>query len=224
MNTHSFTLAGATLEARPAGTLVWPSEGLLVVSDLHLCKAARVARRQGIMLPPYETADTLARLADEIEAVQPKAVICLGDSFDDLAAADELEDADRARLAALQAGRTWIWIEGNHDPGPIDLGGTHRWEITIGGLTFRHIAEPDAQGEISGHYHPKATLDARGRRLTKAAFLYDAARLVMPAFGTYTGGLNASSGPLRRLFPGGATAVLTGRTALAFPVAMGAHA
>ncbi|MDX1742427.1 MAG: metallophosphoesterase, partial [Ruegeria sp.] len=107
-------------------------------------------------------------------------------------------------------GRRWIWIEGNHDHGPIDLGGTHLSEYEVGPLTFRHIAHPGAQAEVSGHYHPKARLRARGRSITRPAFLMDQARLILPAYGTYTGGLHSSDHALTTLMNDPAMAILTG--------------
>jgi uncharacterized protein len=155
---HAFTLAGATLHALPSGALYWPAQGLLCVSDLHFGKSERLARRGGALLPPYETRATLEKLEADIDRTNPARVICLGDSFDDLAAADGLEEAARLRLARLMAGRDWTWIEGNHDAGPVDIGGTHRATVTLGPLTFRHIADPSQSAEISGHYHPKARI------------------------------------------------------------------
>ncbi|MEM1233368.1 MAG: ligase-associated DNA damage response endonuclease PdeM [Pseudomonadota bacterium] len=218
MNVHAFTLAGTALEARASGALYWPTERMLVVSDLHLGKSDRIARRSGAMLPPYETRDTLGRLEGDITATSAKTVICLGDSFDDLAAAESLDEEERLWLARLQAGRRWIWIEGNHDPGPVDFGGTHLAELVAAPLTFRHIAEVGASGEVSGHYHPKAHLHARGRVITRACFLYDARRVVLPAYGTYTGGLASHDAALRDLMEEGARAVLTGRQAHAIPM------
>ncbi|MEM1375459.1 MAG: ligase-associated DNA damage response endonuclease PdeM [Pseudomonadota bacterium] len=218
MNEHVFTLAGATLHARASGALHWPGEGMLVVSDLHLGKSERIARRSGAMLPPYETRDTLGRLESDIAATGARTVICLGDSFDDLAAAESLDEEERLWLARLQAGRRWIWIEGNHDPGPVDFGGTHLAELHTRPLVFRHIAEEGAEGEISGHYHPKAHLHARGRVITRACFLYDARRVVLPSYGTYTGGLASHDAALRALMEEGARAVLTGRQAHAIPM------
>ncbi len=114
---------GAALEtavglaaARPSGALWLPGARALIVSDLHLGKAERLARRGGPFLPPYEVAETLARLEAEIAALNPRHVACLGDSFDDPAAARRLDPADWRRLAALAAGRRWTWISGNHDP------------------------------------------------------------------------------------------------------------
>ena len=118
MDEQAVTLAGARLAARASGALWWPEERLLCVADLHLCKSERLARRGGPLLPPYETAETLDRLAAEIAALAPAAVVCLGDSFDDCAAGAALDPDDAARLVALIAGRDWIWIAGNHDPAP----------------------------------------------------------------------------------------------------------
>ncbi|WP_138465439.1 ligase-associated DNA damage response endonuclease PdeM [Poseidonocella sp. HB161398] len=215
MTAHRFDLAGAPLEARPAGTLHWPAERLLCVSDLHLGKAERIARRGGAMLPPYETLDTLHRLSAEIAATDPAVVVALGDSFDDLAAAGHLPGEARGLLMAMAAGRRWIWIEGNHDAGPVDLPGSHLAELALGPLLFRHIARPGAApGEISGHYHPKARLGGQRR----SCFLIDAARAILPAFGTYTGGLDCLDPAFAPLMGPGALAVLTGRRALPVPL------
>lgn len=218
MNGYPIQLSGETLIARASGALWWAAFQTLIVSDLHLCKTERVARRSGQMLPPYETRDTLARLDAEIAALSPVRVICLGDSFDDTAAAAAMPEEERLWLARLMAGRRWIWIEGNHDPGPTDLGGAHLAELAEGPLVFRHIAQAGAQGEISGHYHPKAVVQTRGRQVSRACFLHDDRRLLMPAFGTYTGGLRWDAAPLQALMDTGAKAVLTGRRAVAVPM------
>ena len=211
MNALPFTFADEPLLALPSGALVQPGARLLCVSDLHLGKSDRIARRAGTLLPPYETRATLDRLAAAIDQTDPRTVLCLGDSFDDLAAADNLAPEDRATLLRLQSGRRWIWIEGNHDPGPVDLGGDHLASFTAGGLTFRHIATPGATAEVSGHYHPKLALPGTGAR---PCFLFDDCRLILPAFGAYTGGLHASDPVLRGLFGPRARAIVTGRRAL----------
>ncbi|MFY0635055.1 MAG: ligase-associated DNA damage response endonuclease PdeM [Vannielia sp.] len=217
MNAHAFTLAGCALEARSSGALWIPSERLLCVSDLHLGKSERMARRGGALLPPYETEETLARLEAEISALLPRVVVCLGDSFDDPGAAFAMPEEVRLRLQAMQAGRRWVWIEGNHDPGPMELGGAHLAELSVGGLVFRHIAAaPSATGEVSGHYHPKHRLPRSGT--SRPAFLYDETRLILPAFGAYTGGLRSDTPVLRDLFAPRAFAVLTGPRALAVPL------
>ncbi len=221
MNGHPISFCGAALIALPSGGLHWPETGVLCVSDLHLGKSDRIARREGRMLPPYDTLDTLDRLSEDIAATRPTQVICLGDSFDDLAAARDLATAARARLQAMMAGRTWIWIEGNHDPGPVDLGGTHRGEVRLGPLMFRHIAAGASTGEVSGHYHPKARLNARGRRLSYPCFLVDDRRLIMPAYGTYTGGLFCDRPELSSLMSDAAQALLLpgrGRAPVAVPM------
>ncbi len=203
-------LSGAELIARGSGALYWPEHALLCVSDLHLGKAQRPARLGGATLPPYETKETLHRLAAEIDATGARIIVCLGDSFDTLEAAEALQDEDRLWISRLQAGRRWIWIEGNHDPGPIELGGTHLAAFECAPLTFRHIADAQERGEVSGHYHPKVRLQTRARTLTRPAFLFDAARLVLPAFGAYTGGLYSDARALLDLMAPDAQAVLTG--------------
>jgi DNA ligase-associated metallophosphoesterase len=218
MNAHDFTLAGAALKALNTGALWWPEETLLCVSDLHLGKSERIARRGGTSLPPYETRDTLTRLAADLAMTKARTVVCLGDSFDDLDAAQALPEAEKLWIAKLQAGRRWVWVEGNHDPGPIDLGGSHLAELLQAPLTFRHIAQTGTSGEISGHYHPKIRLTLAGRSVSRPAFLYDRDRLILPAYGTYTGGLDSRSDAFNPLMRDGACAVLTGKTALAVPM------
>lgn len=220
MNKIGLTFAATCLELRGAGTLWWPDAGLLCVSDLHLGKSERMARRGGPLLPPFEGRETLARLEAEVDALAPRTVICLGDSFDDVDAAHALPDTDRATLTRLMAGREWVWIAGNHDPGPVDLGGTHMAEISLGGLVFRHVAQAcAAPGEVSGHYHPKAVLQARGRVVRRAAFVHDDRRLILPAFGTFTGGLDLRDAAFRSVLSADARAILTGPTMVTLPVA-----
>lgn len=215
MNTRDILFCGETLTALPSGALYWAEQRMLVVSDLHLGKSERIARRGGTLLPPYDTDETLARLGTDVRACAPKSVLCLGDSFDDLAAADALTPAHHDLIGSLQAGRTWLWLEGNHDPGPVELAGTHLETFAKGPLTFRHIAEPDtAPGEISGHYHPKAKV----RHTRRPCFIADTKRLILPAYGCYTGGLDWTTPVLRNLFENRAVAYLTGREVLAVPV------
>ncbi|MBL9047382.1 MAG: ligase-associated DNA damage response endonuclease PdeM [Tabrizicola sp.] len=211
---HALFFHGETLHLLPSGGLHWPARKLLAVSDLHLGKSERLARRGGALLPPYETQATLEKLDRDIEATRAETVICLGDSFDDLAAADGIEDSARLWLNRLIAGRDWTWITGNHDPGPIEIGGSHRAELKLRPFTFRHIAEPQEKAEISGHYHPKASLAGQ----TRPCFLADAARLILPAYGTYTGGLRAHDPALTTLMAKDALAILTGPRVLAIPM------
>lgn len=218
MNAYSFTLSGASLALLPSGALFWGEAGLLCVSDLHLGRSERFARNAGALLPPYETRDTLARLEADVLQTKAQTVVCLGDSFDDAAAARGLDPEARDWLTRLMAGRDWVWIEGNHDPGPLDLGGTHRAALHLGPLTFRHIAEPGASGEISGHYHPKARLSAGGRGGARPCLLFDRARAILPAYGTYTGGLRSDNAALAGLMGPGALAVLIGPVPRAIPM------
>ncbi len=213
-NGARITLAGAELFLRPSGALYWPDESLLCVGDLHLGRAERLARRGAGLLPPYETLDTLERLAAEVAALGPRCVICLGDSFDDLLAAEGLEDAALARIGELAAGRRWIWVAGNHDPGPAGLPGSYRGALSVGPLAFRHVAQakPAPGGEVSAHYHPKGRLARRGIVVTRRCFLVDSHRVILPAFGTYTGGLDASDPVFDRLLDREAQAYLLGRT------------
>jgi DNA ligase-associated metallophosphoesterase len=213
----SLTLNGTHALALASGALLVPSADLLCVADLHLGKSERAARRRGALWPPYETRATLDRLAEVIAVAKPRTVVALGDSFDDLAAGEAMAQEDRDRLALLAQGRRWIWVAGNHDPGVAGHGGESVPEFAAEGLTFRHEAEPDAApGEVSGHFHPKFGLPGTGER--RPCFLLDARRLILPAFGAYTGGLDARDPALRPLMGDRALAILTGRSALPCPL------
>ena len=204
---------GVEMLADPSGALCWPARRILVVADLHLEKGSAHATR-GRFLPPYDTAATLEALAAAIARHQPARVICLGDSFHDEGAAERLSPEDRARLSGLASARDWIWIAGNHDPAPpAAWGGRVAAEVTVGALTFRHQARPDpSAGEISGHYHPKAAVRTRAGRIAGRCFVGDRQRLVLPAFGAYTGGLDVRDAALAGLFPRGFIVRLLGRT------------
>jgi DNA ligase-associated metallophosphoesterase len=195
------SVAGVSLVADCAGSLYWPDEGLLVVADLHLEKGSAFAAR-GVLLPPYDTATTLARLAMLIERYAPRLVIALGDSFHDGGGPARMSDISRAGLKALQRGRDWLWIAGNHDPDPADnIGGRFAETLALGPLTFRHEASPDrCDGEIAGHLHPQARIARRGRAVSRRCFAGDGKRLVMPAFGAYAGGLNVRDRAIVSLF------------------------
>lgn len=208
------TFCGERLCLLASGGLFWPDRTLLAVSDLHLGKSERLARRGGALLPPYETQATLEKLDHDLEVTQAQTVICLGDSFDDLTAADRLADDARLWLTRLMAGRDWTWITGNHDPGPVKIGGSHRSELRLPPVTFRHIAEPQETAEISGHYHPKARLAGQSR----PCFLADANRLILPAYGAYTGGLRCEDPVLTALMARDALAILTGPRSLTIPM------
>jgi hypothetical protein len=184
-------LAGVTLVADRAGALYWQDEGLLVVSDLHLEKGSSFARR-GMLLPPYDTGATLNLLDRLVARYAPRLVIALGDSFHDGDGPARLSDVDRAMLTALQRGRDWLWIAGNHDPEPAEgIGGRFATCIALGPLTFRHEPSRNApSGEISGHLHPMARIASRGRAVARRCFATDGSAMVMPACGAYAGGLN----------------------------------
>ena len=185
------SLCGKAFRAHMSGALYWPAEHALIVSDLHLEKGSHYAAR-GQMLPPYDTRETLRKLAEVIDMYNAETVIALGDSLHDATAAPRIDAADLETLAILQDNRDWIWITGNHDPdvAPI-LGGHVLPGLTVEGLTLRH--EPRAGAvthEIAGHMHPAARLVVHGTALRRPCFISNGLRLVMPAFGAFTGGLN----------------------------------
>lgn len=184
-------LAGERAACDPRGVLFLPACRLLVVSDLHLEKGAALARR-GVLAPPYDTAATLDRLRRVLDDYRPQVVVSLGDSFHDGEGPARLPPVYRSALAGMMAGRDWYWIAGNHDPdAPHDLPGRSVSELVVGRLTFRHEPRQGAaEGEIAGHLHPGARVVLRGRSVRRPCFASDGGRLIMPAFGAYTGTLN----------------------------------
>lgn len=196
-------VVGVVLEAFVEGALWWADQRLLIVSDLHLEKGSSFARR-GQLLPPYDTQATLARLAGLIARLDPRTVVALGDSFHDRTGAARLTVTDRANLAALQAGRDWIWIAGNHDPDrPAGVAGETIRELNVGRLLLRHEPNPGAtDGEIAGHLHPAARVYGRGRSVRRKCFAGDGYRMILPSFGAYAGGLDVLDPAFRGLFRG----------------------
>jgi DNA ligase-associated metallophosphoesterase len=194
-------IAGVTLIADPAGALFWPEEKLLVAADLHLEKGSAYAAR-GVLLPPYDTVATLARLARLVDRYAPRLVVALGDSFHDGGGPARMAAPSRVALLALQRGRDWVWLAGNHDPEPADnIGGRFADVLALGGLTFRHEPSADpSDGEIAGHLHPLACIVQRGRAVRRRCFASDGRRIVMPAFGAYAGGLNVRDRAIASLF------------------------
>jgi DNA ligase-associated metallophosphoesterase len=192
-------IAGARAVCDRSGALYFPEDSLLVVSDLHLEKGSAYARR-GVMLPPYDTAATLAKLDAVLHEYQPK--VSLGDSFHDRVGSAHLPAIFRDRLERLMRGRDWYWVTGNHDPdAPTDLSGRSVREISVGALTFRHEPSPGTiSGEIAGHLHPGARVVRQGRSVRRPCFASDGARMVMPAFGALTGSLNVLDRAYASLF------------------------
>lgn len=205
-------IAGESFEALASGALWRPDDRTLVVSDLHLEKGTAYARR-GQMLPPYDTAATLAALSVLVFGFNPATVIALGDSFHDNEGAKSLNPYDRSALAALQRGRNWVWIAGNHDDDlPAEIGGDRADSLSLGPLILRHEPAPGqaGDGEIAGHFHPAARVVGRGGSVRRRCFASDGKRLVMPAFGAFAGGLNVLEPVVATLFRGPLIAFVLG--------------
>lgn len=205
-------LAGQRIVFDPAGAMFLPAARLLVVSDLHFEKGSHFGRK-GIFLPPYDTRATLTALEAVVARYRPKTILSLGDAFHDKGAEGRMDPADAARLAALCAHADWIWILGNHDPlPPKRFAGAVHQRAEVAGLLFTH--EPgDCDGwQVAGHLHPCALVKRDGRRVRRRCFATDGARLIMPAFGAYTGGLNVKDPAVRAAFPGDFATYMMGQT------------
>ena len=210
----SLHFMGERLVLDPLGAVWWPASGLLAVADLHFEKGSAAALR-GQLVPPWDTRLTLDRLALLLRRWQPRTVVALGDSFHDAHGAARMAAGDAARLLAMAEAAQWVWVLGNHDPSPpAGLPGRAAAVWTAGPLTFRHEAKPGAAGELCGHHHPKACVATRAGTVTRACFVTDPRRIMLPAMGAYAGGLNVTHPAIARLFPRGGRAFLLGQDRL----------
>lgn len=196
------TLDGMALLPDLSGALYAPDYEALLVADLHFEKGSSFAAR-GIHLPPLDTRATLDALEAVITTRKPRTLIALGDSFHDTRAGERIEPADMARIRALSSRCDVIWLTGNHDGElPDGVGGQIAAELALGPVTLRHIpSAPDGTMEIAGHLHPVAAITRHGRRVRARCFIADESRLVMPAFGAFTGGLHVLSPAFAAIFP-----------------------
>jgi DNA ligase-associated metallophosphoesterase len=189
---------------------------VLIVADLHLEKGSAFAMR-GQMLPPYDSAATLARLEAEVVEVNPGRVVLLGDSFHDSRSIPRMAETDGETLERMAFGRDWLWLEGNHDREALGtdldrLPGSVIETLNLGALRLVHEPMPgDQPGEVAGHLHPSARVAAYGRGVRKPCFITDGSRIILPAFGAFTGGLNVRDPAIAGLFASPPLAAVPGR-------------
>jgi len=221
MSSVSVLFGGQNFVPLLEGALFWPSRRALLVADLHFEKASWFAKR-GQFLPPYDSVETLRCIGEVVDAVGAVELWCLGDSFHDTGGVERLPDAARVMLAALTGRLSWTWITGNHDPGIGEgIGGRVLPEVEVDGVLLRHEAEAgEPRPELSGHFHPKLRVRVRGRSISRRCFVQTATKLVLPAFGALTGGLDAGDPAILKAVGRPATALVpTSERLLRFPVA-----
>lgn len=215
------SFAGHEFVAYPDGALYWPARQALLLADLHLEKASWFARG-GQFLPPYDSAATLAAIAAVADRSGARRLYCLGDSFHDPKGCDRLPGEARALLLSLTSALDWTWIVGNHDPGFTNVcGGRIADEIALDGIILRHEAQVgEPRPEMSGHFHPKLRLNLNGRHISRRCFVASATKLILPAFGSLTGGLDAAHPEiLRHIGSPAAALVPVADRLLRFPLA-----
>lgn len=215
MTTNPFlvplVLAGETIQLDGRGAVWWPERATLIVADLHLAKAQAFAA-SGQLLPPYDSRATLARLVELVNAHRPERIVSLGDGFHRSDGYDRLDQADRAQLDALGGITRWTWVSGNHDPTAPPGHGDAVATLALGRLRLTHLPTAGAAvGELAGHLHPKAVVRVRGRRLARPCFATDGQRLLLPAMGAFTGGLDVWNPAVSALFDGPFDVHLCGR-------------
>lgn len=212
---RTVAIGGMSAALDPSGALYWADAATLVVADLHLEKGSSFARSR-TFLPPYDSEITLARLAEVVQRFAPRRIIALGDSFHDTTAGGRLSEASRQMVRRLTDAAEFVWVTGNHDPHPpTEWGGTVAEAFVLGGVTFRHEPSPSSMEapEVAGHLHPVARVSGRGKSLRRRCFVGCGARMVLPAFGVYTGGLDIRDAAFGALWPrpGEVRAFLLGR-------------
>ena len=219
-NDHPVSICGKSFRADFSGALYWPALKTLIIADLHLEKGSSFARK-GMMIPPYDTRETLLRLAEVVDRFGAETVVALGDSWHDGNGTSRISQEDLETLRIMQDNRKWIWITGNHDPVITKkMGGTVYSELTMEGLTFRHQPlECRVTHEIAGHLHPAAKISLYGHSFRRPCFVSNGLRMILPAFGTYAGGLNILDEAFDPLFGNeGMTVWLLGQEGL-YPIA-----
>lgn len=215
------SFAGRNFLAHRDGALFWPERQALLVADLHFEKASWFAKF-GQFLPPYDSQATIEQLEAVIDQVGARTLYCLGDSFHDRFGCDRLPETARTLLTALTARLDWVWITGNHDAGFVDhCGGRLADELTVDGIVLRHEAHRhDPTPEMSGHFHPKLRVHLKGRQVSRRCFVASPTKLILPAFGSLTGGLDAHHPEIIRKVGRGATALVpVSDRLLSFPIA-----
>ena len=216
-----FSFGGQEWRATAEGALFWPARAALMVADLHLEKGSWFATK-GQLLPPYDSLATLSALGEVVARVGAREVWCLGDSFHDVDGCERLPVQAQDMLRALTEATRWTWITGNHDPVIVDrCGGEVADEAVVDGVVLRHEADPaEARPELSGHFHPKLRVRVRGRQVARRCYVASATKLVLPAFGSLTGGLDVDHPALRRAVRGAAQALVPVEDRLLrFPIA-----
>ncbi|EAQ27892.1 metallophosphoesterase [Erythrobacter sp. NAP1] len=191
--------AGEELVLTKSNALYWPRERALLVADLHLEKGSWFASH-GQMLPPYDSRETLERLADTVKATGARRVITLGDNFHDDDGVSRLDPYAAGMLESLTRALDWVWITGNHDENMHrSFGAQLASEMDVAGIVLRHEARMgETRPELSGHYHPKMRVHVRNRHIARPCGVISRSplsgdRMILPAFGAYTGGMDAGS-------------------------------
>jgi DNA ligase-associated metallophosphoesterase len=216
----SFDFALRQFETAGGTALFWPAQHALIVADLHLEKASWFAAR-GQMLPPHDSMATLQHIAQHAQQTKARAIWCLGDNFHDVEGPERLTAPATALLASLTAAFDWVWITGNHDAVlPPEIGGRIHDEMEVDGILFRHRAEPaELRPEVSGHFHPKYRAQGPRGGVTRPCFVSSATKLILPAFGAFTGGLAADHPEIAAALAAPAAALLpAGDRMLRFPL------
>lgn len=198
--------AGQELHLLASGACYWPQKKTLIVADLHLEKGSYFALR-GQPIPLTDTRNTLEKLQQELLNIQPETLICLGDNVHDAGGFLRMKQEDLILLQSLHERVTnWCWVIGNHDTTKLILPALENIqfasELLINNLCLSHEFQKNKPFQIIGHYHPKISLTRQGTKITGKCFSVTDKALILPAFGSYTGGLDIHNKVYRDILSG----------------------
>ncbi|HEX8339364.1 MAG TPA: ligase-associated DNA damage response endonuclease PdeM [Tepidisphaeraceae bacterium] len=204
IKTVDVTFGGQLFTLTSDRAVYWPAEGTLLLADLHFGKAATF-REFGLPVPAGTTAKDLLRLSTLIGFFNPRRLLVLGDLLHAKPA-----HAVTAQLLDWRQAHARVAIElvvGNHDrhagrPAAVLDIHVHAEPLIEHGIAFEHEPPADpALPTVAGHIHPTVRLtDFDGSGVRVPCFVVDEKRMIVPAFGSFTGGWNTDRAAGRRLY------------------------
>ena len=183
----------------PGRAALLPASQTLLVADLHLGKAATF-RRAGIPVPEGSAQRDLERLHQLVHAHDVRRLVVLGDLFHARSGCTPQVFAEFASLRSRIDKTSVVLVLGNHDRAVGRLPDTLGLDACLPSLDeppFHFVHEPATDRNVSnrnlftvaGHLHPTVSIRSpSGDRLADRCFVAEPSVLVLPAFGSFTGG------------------------------------
>lgn len=193
MSALAVKVAGERLLLLPEKAVYWPAQAMLIIADIHFGKAASF-RALGVPVPRGTTTENLNALDALIAAHGARQVAFLGDFLH--ARAAHASSTQQAMLAwrATRPALRLLLVRGNHDRHAGDPAAALGIELVdephgIGPFAFCHHPDLEASGyALAGHVHPAWVLATRFDALRLPCFVVGRQRMILPSFGSFTGG------------------------------------